>query len=156
MRSRTKQQGVAAVEFGLLVPVLVLLAFGVSEYGRAMYQYNAITKSTRDAARYLSTQAAGDATAIAAAKCLVVYGKMACTGTPLLTSLNTSQVQIQDAASSPGAYALQPIVGPNGTSGATNLVSVAVVGYQFAPLVNYVMTSTITFNTISATMFQAP
>lgn len=154
MRPSTKQQGVAAVEFGLLLPILVILAFGMSEYGRAMYEYNAIAKSTRDASRYLSAQAAGDLTAIAAAKCLVRFGNTTCTGTLLLSDLTPGMVQVQDAVSDSGGHALQPIVGPDGTTGAANLVTVQVVGYQFSPVVNYVVRAKITFSTISATMFQ--
>lgn len=55
-RTLKTQRGVAAVEFGILLIPLVLLAFGITEYGRAMYQYNALGKSVRSAARYLSQE----------------------------------------------------------------------------------------------------
>ena len=64
MRFPRKQQGAAAVELGFLLIPLVLLAFGVSEYGRAVYQYNTLVKASRDAARYLSAQAPSSATSI--------------------------------------------------------------------------------------------
>ncbi len=49
------QRGVAAVEFALMVFVLLLLTAGLAELGRAFWYYDALLKGTRDAARYLST-----------------------------------------------------------------------------------------------------
>lgn len=48
------QRGVAAVEFALTVFVLLLLAAGLAELGRAFWYYDALLKGTRDAARHLS------------------------------------------------------------------------------------------------------
>lgn len=49
------RRGVAAIELALLMVLFWLpLTFGVVEVGRAIYEYNAVAKSTRDAARYLS------------------------------------------------------------------------------------------------------
>ncbi|MGB0129791.1 MAG: TadE family protein, partial [Rhodocyclaceae bacterium] len=74
MKSRKRQRGVAAVEFGLLLIPLVLLAFGITEYGRALYQYNALGKAARSAVRHLSEHAPGDAAQATTATCLAVYG----------------------------------------------------------------------------------
>ena len=49
---RNRQRGVAIVEFALVLPLLLLMTFVVTEYSRALYQYNTLTKSVRDAARY--------------------------------------------------------------------------------------------------------
>ena len=81
------QRGVAAVELGLVFIPLALLAFGITEFGRAVHQYNALDKATRDATRYLSAQGAGDPTDISNAKCLAVYGNKACTGSALVPNL---------------------------------------------------------------------
>lgn len=51
-----KQKGMAAVEFALILPILVLAALGITEFGRALYQYNALVKGSRDAARYMAQQ----------------------------------------------------------------------------------------------------
>ena len=40
------------VEFALILPVLLLLIFGVIEFGRLMFIYSAITVASREAARY--------------------------------------------------------------------------------------------------------
>lgn len=50
-----RQQGVAAVEFAIVVFILLLIAAGMVEFGRALWYYDALAKGTRDAARYLST-----------------------------------------------------------------------------------------------------
>jgi Flp pilus assembly protein TadG len=56
-RSTRRQRGLAAVEFAIVAPVLLLLMLGVAELGRALYQYNTLSKAVRDSARYYSTHA---------------------------------------------------------------------------------------------------
>ncbi|WP_438999322.1 TadE/TadG family type IV pilus assembly protein, partial [Variovorax beijingensis] len=51
--SNRRQRGVALVELALITPLLLLLTFITTEFGRAMYEYNLVVKSTRDAVRYL-------------------------------------------------------------------------------------------------------
>jgi Flp pilus assembly protein TadG len=151
---RAGQRGVAAVEMGLLLVPLVTLVFGITELGRAIYQYNAIAKSVRTAARFLSQYEAGDGARATQARCLVVHGNTACTGAVLAPGLTTSMVQVADAANTPGLK-FQPIVAPGGAQvGITNLVRVTVTGYQFTSLVSFVVPN-ITFDPIRATLTQA-
>lgn len=49
-----KQEGTSTVEFAMMLPVLLMLIFMVSELGTMFYRLNAVTKSVQDAARYLS------------------------------------------------------------------------------------------------------
>jgi Flp pilus assembly protein TadG len=49
-----KQSGVAAVEFALVIVLLLIIVAGVIEFGRAFWYYDALTKATRDGARLLS------------------------------------------------------------------------------------------------------
>ncbi|MDP1666924.1 MAG: TadE/TadG family type IV pilus assembly protein [Methylobacter sp.] len=49
-----KQKGTSTVEFAMILPVLLMLIFMVSELGTMFYRLNAVTKSVQDAARYLS------------------------------------------------------------------------------------------------------
>ncbi|MCL1048203.1 pilus assembly protein [Shewanella abyssi] len=51
---KLKQNGVAAVEFTLLLPLLLLLIFTTAELGRGIYQYSHLTRMIRDAGRHLS------------------------------------------------------------------------------------------------------
>ena len=87
---KTRQNGAALVEFALILPLLLLLTFITTEFGRAMYQYNTLTKSVRDAARYLSIQTPG--THMTEASNLIVYGNVAGTGAPLALGLALTNV----------------------------------------------------------------
>jgi len=49
-----QQHGAAAIEFALLLVILLMFVAGVVEFGRAFWYYDALTKATRDGARYLS------------------------------------------------------------------------------------------------------
>lgn len=53
----TGEKGAAAVEFAIVVIVLLLIVAGIVEFGRAFWFYDALTKATRDGARYMSTVA---------------------------------------------------------------------------------------------------
>lgn len=154
-----KQSGVAAVEFGLLLIPLLLLAFGTSEFGRAIYQYNTLVKATRDAARFLSGH---DSSSLEYptddAKCLVVYGNTSCSGNPLAPGLTTDMVVICDRSNSGGcsgeSFANVSNTAAPGT-GVINLVKVKITGYQFNPLVPLTTSFTsMTFDDIGTTMRQ--
>lgn len=145
---KSGQRGVAAVEFGIVLVPLVLLAFGITEYGRAMYQYNALAKNVRNAVRYLSENAAGDTTQIGIAKCLAVYGNAGCTAPALVPGLTTAMVSVCDASSCAGTHKNQST-----GSGVVNLVSVTISGYLYTSLVPSLVPD-ITFGNISATMRQ--
>lgn len=135
-----RQAGVAIVEFALVLPLLLVLTFVVTEYSRAMYQYNTLTKSVRDAARYLSTYNPGSQ--VTQARNLVIYGNPAGTGTPLalgLTSTNVPNPTWQLAGASP----------------VINTVTVRVSNYTFTPIFASVFGlnfGAITFADITATM----
>ena len=87
---KTHQSGIAIVEFALILPLLLVMTFLVTEFGRAIYQYNTLTKSVRDAARYLSIQTPN--TKLDEARYLVVYGNTTGAGSPLALGLTTAQV----------------------------------------------------------------
>lgn len=55
--SPLKQHGGAAVEFGIVLALLVTLLAGIFGFGRAFWYYDALTKATRDAARNMSVKA---------------------------------------------------------------------------------------------------
>ena len=140
MKTRNRQSGVALIEFALVLPLLLLMTFVVTEYSRALYQYNTLTKSVRDAARYLSMQDPG--TRIGQAKNLVVYGNPAGTGSALAIGLTTSQVP-------------DPVWQLAGTSPVINTVTVRITGYTFRPLFTQVLGvnfGTLTYADITATM----
>jgi Flp pilus assembly protein TadG len=49
-----RDRGAAAVEFALLLPVLILLLFGIVEFGRALNAQITITQAAREGARLAS------------------------------------------------------------------------------------------------------
>ena len=48
------RDGMASVEFVLILPALLLLLAVITDFGRLYYDYHAVSKSVRDATRYLS------------------------------------------------------------------------------------------------------
>lgn len=68
-----RQDGVAAVEFAVVIGLLFLILGGIFEFGRAFWHYDALAKAARDGARHVSrvtNDKLGDAAA--AAKEIVV------------------------------------------------------------------------------------
>lgn len=149
-KMKNRQSGVALIEFALVLPLLIILSVLTTEFGRALYQYNTIVKSVRDASRYLSVQdptiATTDPGKVTTAKRLVVYGNPAGNGASLAPGLEMSQVP-------------DPIWGKYGTNPTINTVTIRVAGYRFKPLINNLFGLTlgndageIPFGDISATM----
>lgn len=144
------QKGVAAIEFALLVIPLVLFTLTAVEAGRALYYYNTLLKSTRDASRYLSMQAAG--TGHAQAQCLAVYGNTDCSDVPVLPGLATGMVGINERASVPMCTA------PGACFGTMSLVEVRITGYAFRSFMVPLLPDTVTqftFGPVATAMRQA-
>ena len=55
---RSRERGAAAVEFALILPVLVLILFGIIEFGLLLYDQQVITNASREGARAGIVQAA--------------------------------------------------------------------------------------------------
>jgi len=51
MRQQTSQSGSVAVEFALVLPLLLIIVFGIVEYSIALYDKTIITNASREAAR---------------------------------------------------------------------------------------------------------
>ena len=153
MRQTKKQQGVAAVEFAILLTfVLVPIVFGITEFGRALYYYNTLVKATRDAGRYYAgrTPSATPKTTTdgQTTECLAGTGLQtaSCSGSPpLAPGLSITNVQICDRLACSATHANQ------GAAPTVNLVSVSITGYQFTSLVPFIVPS-ITFGPITTTM----
>lgn len=138
--NRPRQRGVAIVEFALVLPMLLLLSAITTEFGRAMYQYNTLTKTVRDGARYLSMRAPN--TSITETRNLIVYGNTAGTGTPLAPGLTTANVPT-------------PVWQSTGANPVINTVTVQINGYTFQSMFATVFGlpfGSITYANITATM----
>jgi Flp pilus assembly protein TadG len=134
------QRGTALIELALALPFLLVMTFVITEFGRAIYHYDTLTKSVRDAARYLSMQTPN--THVSQAQNLVVYGTTATGTTPLVPGLTTSMV----SASWPAATGANPPI---------YTVTVTVSGYTFTSMFLTAFGlpfGTVNFSNISATM----
>lgn len=103
--SKRAAKGAALVELAILLPLLIMMAFGITELGRALYQRNILGKNTDVAARYMArsweavtaecNQDSNWTTAVDTASRLGVYGNESGSGDALLPSLSTSDFDIQ-------------------------------------------------------------
>jgi Flp pilus assembly protein TadG len=136
----TRQKGVALVEFALVLPFLLVLSIMTAEFGRAIWEYNTLTKSVRDGARYLAIQTPG--TKITQARNLIVYGNLSGTGAPLARGLSAANVP-------------DPTWQTAGTGPVINTVTVRISGYTFSPMFASAFGASfgsVTFSDITATM----
>jgi hypothetical protein len=123
IRTYRRQQGIAMVEFTIVLPVLLMLLFAVTEIGRAIVRYNTLTKAVQDGARHAAAyallgttgQVTIDAQLQTEVRNIVVYGNRAGTGTPLLGGLLPGQVNLVDAGGDQirvdVSYPYQPLFG---------------------------------------------
>ncbi|MBM4364609.1 MAG: pilus assembly protein [Deltaproteobacteria bacterium] len=52
MRARPSRRGVAAVEFGLWLPVISVILLAIVEYGWLLYRRSEVTRAVREGVRY--------------------------------------------------------------------------------------------------------
>ena len=136
--------GAVAVEMAILMIPLIIMGFGAAEFGRAIYEYNALTRSVRDGVRHVSQSPPTDALKAEATR-LVVYGTtLGASPEPLLPNLTEGMVGITETV--------------DATTG-INMVTVTITGYRFDFIFNPMVfsgntTTSITFDDIHATMRQ--
>jgi len=157
-RQAKRQRGVAAVEMAIIVLPMLILCFGITELGRALYQYNGLVKATRGAARYLSQQnlasppAGQTAEGIRTnARSLALCGAFDCgQSEPLVPNLTLAMISVCDPVLCPDTHA-----NVSTGEGTTSLVSVTVGGgdavYAFESVVPWVIPD-INFSPVRITM----
>lgn len=103
-RVANPERGVAAVEFAILAPIMLMLLLATAEFGRALYEYNTLAKAVRDGVRYYASNAIEGTTGVIptsdpyaiqtqqATRNLIVYGNTAGTGTPVLNQFTVTQI----------------------------------------------------------------
>ena len=120
LRGPRLSRGLAAVEFVIAVPVLLLVALAVAELGRAFVQYDTLSYSVRNGVRFLSENAvAGGVVDVSGAEMqaqnLVVYGNVAGTGDPVLPGFAVGEVEVVPAGNNRievrATYDYQPLIG---------------------------------------------
>jgi Flp pilus assembly protein TadG len=153
MTTFRRHHGAALLEFALSLSLLITIVFGITEFGRAIFQYNTLAKAARDAARFLAVRDPSVPVALSDAKCMAVYGNPNCAGNPLVSGLTLSMVSVCYAADPACAATHQS----QGASPVINLVSVTIGGpnnpYSFTSAVSFIVPS-FDFGAISVTMRQ--
>jgi hypothetical protein len=96
-------QGLAMVEFALIMPLILMLMYCVAEFTHIQMQANTLAKSVRDGTRYLADNAIVGTTGVidvtqaeTRTKNLVVYGLPIAGGTPRLRNFSPEDVQVFD------------------------------------------------------------
>jgi Flp pilus assembly protein TadG len=124
LNSRKRNSGVAMIEFVAVAPLILLLIFSVSEVGRALIRYNALTKGLHEGARYAASFAllgtTGtvniDAQLTTRVKNVVVFGNPQGQGSPQLDGLTIGQITLTAVnateISVDAVYPYQPMIGP--------------------------------------------
>lgn len=91
-RRKADERGAVAVEFALVLPVLVLLLFGIIEFGRGYNAKVEITGAAREGARVLALDSGDPATIVASAAPNLDASKISVStsGTPCVTGTQAS------------------------------------------------------------------
>jgi len=123
LRGSRWSRGLAAVEFVITAPFILLLLFAGAEVGRAFIQYATLSYSIRDCARFMSEHAINGTTGVVSltgtyatqARNLAVYGNIAGTGNARLPNYQTGQLTVIDAGAGnvrvTATYPYQPMLG---------------------------------------------
>jgi Flp pilus assembly protein TadG len=124
-----RQQGLAMVEVTLVLPVLLLLLLAFGEFGRMLYQYNLLLQASRDADRFVASNAwdstlgavALSSTLLTQTKNVAVYGVPANTGTAVVSGLTTGNVVVAavgtDHVRVTISYTFCPVIGAGNCTG---------------------------------------
>jgi Flp pilus assembly protein TadG len=129
------QQGMAIVEFTIVLPLLLLLLLTLGEFGRMLYQYNSLLQASRDASRFVASQAwnstLGAVTLSSTLKTqtqnVAVYGVPASTGAAVVSGLKTTDVAVVPQGTDPVhpdhvrvtiTYTFCPVIGGGNCTGA--------------------------------------
>jgi Flp pilus assembly protein TadG len=116
-----RERGLAMVELVVILPVVLLLVMSTAELGRALMQYNTMSKAVRDGARHLANTAllgsTGtvqiDAVRLTETRNLVVFGNTGGGGAPLLPGFAPGDVTVTAAPSASvsveASYTYRPI-----------------------------------------------
>lgn len=114
------ERGGALAELAILIPFLVVMVAAVSELGRLFQTYDTLAKSTRTAARYLTT-VAYTTDNITQTKNMALCGKTDCKGVdPVATGLTIDNIDVE----------------PEGDAGNPVRVTVSIINYNFVPIFN--------------------
>lgn len=100
-----RQQGLAAVEFIITIPVILLILIAITEVGNAFIRYNTLNKMVQNGIRYATTDITGTSSYDQIAdvdkiKNIVVYGSTTIGdgATAIVDGISTSDVSVIHAS----------------------------------------------------------
>ena len=106
MNTINNQRGLAAVEFAIVLPVMLFLMLATAEFGRVFYHYNTLTKAVQAGARYASRPLLKtseltniDAAFVQSIQNFVVYGNEDGVGKAVLDDLTATSVNVAVSSS---------------------------------------------------------
>jgi hypothetical protein len=139
---RKSERGASLVEFSLVLPLLLLFAGGLAEFGLMLHQQQVITKSVRDAARYAARTSFAFKTCplnsqaewtqlVTDTQTIALRGSINASAPLLLPSWNNvSMVAVADSCIAPGTL-LSPAGGGNNIPVITVTATVPYAGTGF-------------------------
>ena len=86
------QQGQTLVEFAFVTLIFLIILFGITEFSRALWTWNALVHATREGARYAVVEPSSTVTTI---QKYVVYHDPAGSSTPVVPGLSESNVEVK-------------------------------------------------------------
>ncbi|MNQ86050.1 TadE-like protein [compost metagenome] len=123
------QQGLALVEFTLVLPLLLLLLLALGEFGRMLYQYNVLLQASRNADRFVASQAWNSTLGAvvlsdplkAQTRNVAVYGVPSQAGDEVLSDLEIDDVEVEavgtDHVRVTITYNFCPVIGAGNCTG---------------------------------------
>ncbi len=138
---RSSQSGTTTIEFAIIGTVMMVIVFGIIEFGRALYTINVLTEAARRGARMAAVCPVGDPKPASVA--IFASGN----GTSSVVSgLTTANVQIQYLDSNGNA-----IANPSANFATISYVQASIVGFTM-PLYIPVILPTLHLSGYSATL----
>jgi Flp pilus assembly protein TadG len=124
------RQGIAALEFALIAPVLLLMMFGMATFGIALNNYLTLTDAVRAGARTLSTSRASATPFSSATNSIYLAAPTLTSASITITLTVNGSPCTSDAAC---ATTLSASAGDPSSVSATYPCNLSVMGFNFAP-----------------------
>jgi len=110
------RRGTAAMEFGIALPILMILTFAIIQYGTMMFAYNSMYNGARTAARELATSVSNETQAAATARAQLV-GWLQTANCPATSCVITAR----DTSTTGTNYVQVTVTAPGNKAGLINL-----------------------------------
>ena len=128
---RAKQKGATTVEFAIVASVMLMILFGVIEFGRVMFVGNALAESTRRGARLAAVCPVGDPMPAQAAVLAGADGVSLIDADLTVANVSIAYLDVNGA----------PVANPAVNLAAIRYVRTSIVDYQQQMLIPFIMPS---------------